>query len=291
MKPRKIRQITTSGPGYIPPAQNPPFFDKRKIYNRLPADVSNYVAADPFGITVGMSALLQYFLNSDDTIDRKINAAKDALAKPEHEIIKNAKKLNMDEQEYYDLYKDNKYNLIGLEDAKDVYLGMPQRSGTFVPSQYTPTTGDYKSLYSSTILSSPDVIERWLLPAYHNLKNRTVSGKTMQDPNYRRGDLISLGKSGSNALLQLPILGNSTIGAGIDDKKGPYLSYYDDWDIELSGASNGKDVVSRFIGGQPFSIYDRIYLDDYYGVDSSVQPGDYYGGYLPEVTVKPLKRK
>lgn len=40
--------------------------------------------------------------------------------------------------------------------------------------------------------------------------------------------------------------------------------------------------------GKPVHIYDRIYLDDYYGVPKEnrrIEPNTYYGGYLPEITV------
>jgi len=38
--------------------------------------------------------------------------------------------------------------------------------------------------------------------------------------------------------------------------------------------------------GKPFYIYDRVYLDDYYGVDSKPSDGGYYGGYLMPVIKK-----
>jgi hypothetical protein len=35
--------------------------------------------------------------------------------------------------------------------------------------------------------------------------------------------------------------------------------------------------------GNPIEFYDRVYLNDYYGVDNTPPSGVYYGGYLPEV--------
>lgn len=76
--------------------------------------------------------------------------------------------------------------------------------------------------------------------------------------------------------------GDHTIGRGIDPNKGDYVSYYDLWDLApISG--NGKDE-SRGIG-KPIEFYDRIYLDDYFNVDTKPKKGDYYGGYLPQVDI------
>lgn len=100
-------------------------------------------------------------------------------------------------------------------------------------------------------------------------------------------------------------MGTSTVGRGIDNK-GEYISYYDKWDINplhgdyvLNDIQKTHPVLSKFIPDngedafrgitKPVSFYDRIYLDDYYGVKSELDPDEYYGGYLPEVIVTPNK--
>ena len=82
-------------------------------------------------------------------------------------------------------------------------------------------------------------------------------------------------------------LGNHTLGRGVDPQKGEYVSYYDKWDISGLGSNNGDNMGNI---GKPVNIYGRVYLDDYYGVNSKPNKGEYYGGYLPEVIVK-NKRK
>lgn len=100
------------------------------------------------------------------------------------------------------------------------------------------------------------------------------------------------------------LFGDHAIGRGVDDK-GEYISYRDIYDINpFQGADTQKSTgslyldyklrkyngdVGKIIGAKPFTIYDRIYLDDYYGVDSSANQGTYYGGYLPEITIKSKK--
>lgn len=81
---------------------------------------------------------------------------------------------------------------------------------------------------------------------------------------------------------------NHIIGRGLDTEKGDYISYYDDWDLSPYTESNGGDTSGGI--GKPIPFYDRIYLNDYYGVnpeDTKVPEGDFYEGYLPEVIVTP----
>ena len=82
--------------------------------------------------------------------------------------------------------------------------------------------------------------------------------------------------------------GPHTISVGLDPYKGEYVSYYDKWDLApFSG--NGEDE-SRGLG-TPIEFYDRIYYDDYYGVDSRPQnPDEFYGGYITP-TIITAKRK
>ena len=98
---------------------------------------------------------------------------------------------------------------------------------------------------------------------------------------------LQIGENSNSKILSTYGLGTHTIGRGLDPTEGEYVSYYDLWDLAPIGSSGGKDQSLGI--GKPINIYDRIYLDDYYHVDwgkSSVpQKGDYYGGYLPELTV------
>jgi hypothetical protein len=99
-------------------------------------------------------------------------------------------------------------------------------------------------------------------------------------------------------------LGDHTVGRG-HDKKGEYISYYDKYD--LNPFTGGTPVKTGIKGidkwlqtttilsnidlsmgiGKPFELYDRIYLDDYYGVPKEARGGN----FLPEVTVTGKKKK
>ena len=82
-------------------------------------------------------------------------------------------------------------------------------------------------------------------------------------------------------------LGDYTIGRGID-KRGDYISYYDVFDLNpFSEKYHGTNIPilnklgdASFGIGKPVHIYDRIYLDDFYGVKEPT-----HATYLPEVTV------
>lgn len=86
-----------------------------------------------------------------------------------------------------------------------------------------------------------------------------------------------------NVYTELEGLGQFTVGRGRDNK-GEYVSYYDSWDL---GDTN-KPYKDMTLGiGKPFNIYDRIYLDDYYGI-----PNEHRGGnYIPEITIYGNRKK
>lgn len=99
-------------------------------------------------------------------------------------------------------------------------------------------------------------------------------------------------KIGTNVAGQMGIfLGTSSLGRGYDSK-GEYRSYGDSYDLnpfkgkwQVANIPMLSDIEDLTLGvGKPFNVYDRIYLNDYYGV-----PSDTKGLYLPEVIVKPKK--
>jgi len=91
-------------------------------------------------------------------------------------------------------------------------------------------------------------------------------------------------------LLNNYALGEHTVGRGYD-KHGEYASYFDVFDINpFNGKYGGINipVVNKLddIGiGKPVRIYDRIYLDDYYGVKEPT-----HSTWLPEIIVRPGKK-
>lgn len=167
------------------------------------------------------------------------------------------------------------------------YLKIPTEERKYktdlVLSRYKPTKGEEDEYY-------------YTIPIDERTKERIV----------REGTNLKFNQNANTKALFGYNMGTSTIGKGMDDRKGEYISYYDKWDINpLHGdyvdnnlkakypllshliPTDGKDAFNGMT--DPVSFYDRIYLDDYYGVKSSVEPGDYFGGYLPEVVITPNK--
>lgn len=92
--------------------------------------------------------------------------------------------------------------------------------------------------------------------------------------------------------------GSWTLSTGVDPQRGQFVSFYDDYDLNPSLAGKTAGPRSWFGAypiktadtsgglGHPYSIYDRVYLDDYYGVDSRPKnPDELYGGYITPSTV------
>lgn len=87
--------------------------------------------------------------------------------------------------------------------------------------------------------------------------------------------------------------GPHQVGRG-KDEKGEYVSYYDLWDLDpSSGESKTGEFeflksLQKILGakdmslgvGEPVEFYDRIYLNDYYGVTPQIDEGVTEGGYL-----------
>ena len=113
-------------------------------------------------------------------------------------------------------------------------------------------------------------------------------------------DNLKFGQSVNSEIFADYNLGIHTVGKGMDPKRGEYRSYYDKWDLNpFNGKYEGVNIpflnkkgdISMGIGN-PFEIYDRLYLNDIYGVkpkDIAPKKGDYYGGWIPEIVVRPNK--
>lgn len=170
------------------------------------------------------------------------------------------------------------------------YLNIPKekrRSGTeLAVSPYSPTIGGENQTYYSLPIDRDDREElvrrsRWLKFG----KNTTASADDAGDSEFA---------SKYN-------LGTFTIGRGLDPHKGEYASYYDKFDLnptygqysvnwrdEEEEEEQGKDIDISLGIGTPVRMYDRVYLNDFYGVnpeDLRMPEGDYYGGWQPEVTI------
>lgn len=144
-----------------------------------------------------------------------------------------------------------------------------------------------------------NISDRWTISPSSfkpSVTNKSSKDATYYSIDFLRGDPIvedaknlKIGENKLSSALNM-FLGNHTIGRGYDDK-GEYVSYYDKWDLNplygTSGLNLPKifDFDASFGIGKPVEIYDRIYLDDYYGVSEPT-----HATYLPEVIVKGTRK-
>jgi len=305
------KPITTGGAGYIPNNLiNGIKFNPKKVYNRVPGDSwYNFINENRLyndGTADAIGGVKNYLFNDDDYVEKRLarytpyknityREADEAGNKVSEEIRKVRSRINKlpeRKRKYLEKLQDKADALTVLqhEDAKDVYLGMPQRTGTLKPAEYFPTQGVLNNGMYVTYMREPSFIEDVIIPTYNNYQTRKVNkeGKKLL------GEVISFPKNVSNvhtitpkgnAVVTLPFLSNATMSKGYD-KKGEYVSIFDTWDYNTDLFATPGDNVGSSIKGKPFDIYDRYYLDDIYGVKEPT-----HAKYLPEITVEAKRKK
>lgn len=284
------RPITTGGAGYVPSSSsNVQVFNKEKIYNRvLPTEMT--------GANTGpLDSVKQYLFNNDRAVDEWFENYVPYINNSYGDAIEASRILNdlykkadaEKEQEFLEnsptmkalMYQNLAPEMFVQEDGKDTYLGMPQRFGTMRDAEYHPVNGKLVNGKYVSYMRDPIFVDTEIIPTYQNYI-MGITRKDNPDSNVQR-----VTKNG-NALVYMPFLNNATMSKGYDPNRGEYVSIYDDWDYNTAVLGKAGDNISKFIGGQPFSIYDRYYLDDIFDVPKDKR-GSYY---LPEVTVTPDKK-
>lgn len=164
------------------------------------------------------------------------------------------------------------------EDAWRTYLGLDQRYDTFREAEFRPTISSGEDIRYRDFADPDRVIDTL---AGRSPNTIDAHWKEFTDEERRRRTLeglekmISSGKPGIYAehpwghreaeggpfhvtdRLNVPsygdVMGDYTLSAG-EDESGPYISYYDKWDVAPKVGQ-----ISR--AGKPFDIYGRMYYD------------------------------
>lgn len=227
-------------------------FDPNKVYNRVPARAWGPSSMTDRLVQGPLSAAYYYHFKDDNTAQRYVDEAHRILNDPEYRTQPARQKDAM--------------SYLAHEDAKAFYLGMPQRTGLIEESPHVPSDSKGDMQYYRFKHQSPeywdDAIQKLLVDKVEQPSKR-LSDKT---------------------------LSTYKASIGTNRMKGEYASIYDIWDYNTDVIGSPGDNIGKYVGGQPFEIYDRVYLDDVYGVSSAPQAGDFYGGYLPEVHVSAKKK-
>ena len=246
MGPNRTKIITTGGAGYVPPAIDPSWF-ANKIRNRA------YRTINP---------LTDYNIgeNLHEFFGGKYVDYGDTWKDGDH---------------IYTDYMDKSVPVDVIDDIWAQYLQIPVSKRRFntrlEESKYRPSLGGTEDQ------------RYYKLPLSWHHKDNLIS----------ETNSIPIGANKNSRVLEDYNLETHTVGRGFDDK-GEYRSYYDRWDINpFKGTYRGLRIpilsgfgdVSAGVG-KPVNIYDRIYLDDYYGV-----PNPTHATYLPEINVYSKKAK
>ena len=171
-------------------------------------------------------------------------------------------------------------------DLTRYYFGAPLVNGTLPYSNYRPSNSIEDKKYIA--INSPEFQEN-IIDAYFNHPELYIDSRGHYD-GYRHNSISSdkatryRNQVGDSSTLSN--LGVFKLGSGVDDK-GQYISYYDIWDSDNRTKGSATMKKEHLGAGKPFEVYDRIYLDDYYGVNSAQEPDSYYGGYLSSITIFP----
>lgn len=166
------------------------------------------------------------------------------------------------------------------EDSFRMFLGLPQKYGTYDVAEYSPgiSKDKNKTYYKANSKESREgmlKMARYLKEGESRIfgapgnyspeeaeefDSAVVANMMQQDPK-----MAMISRTDP-----LGALGQFKISRGRDDK-GEYISYYDNWDLNPVGAI--KDV--NFVG-KPFEVYDRVYLPK--TEDNAQKPKAYQNG-------------
>lgn len=182
------------------------------------------------------------------------------------------------------------------DDIFATYLGIPQSKRRDFPGRVPLISSQYRPTKNSKGINTPYyTFPNQHMPWDNIIKEAQGVGvihmldNNVTDDTYARYPLMTNQNTtvGSGSLYDA--LGEYTVGLGYDPNKGQYVSMYDLWDLSPFGKGDSEALRQKNAGkadtsfgiGTPVQIYDRMYLDDYYGLT-----GNKRGGYyLPEVTV------
>lgn len=258
----RIRTITTSGTGYIPPIKQEAIIDAAFDYatgnGKIPIDVVRKRLYDnlyPYGYTSPVTRVHNAVVNN----------------RKEPRIVRNIPDRDDIFAEYLQIPENERHHLPGTMYVRD--------------SEYAPTIGGTNNIKYRK-LDLTDAQKEKIILATNPLnfgENRLSKIKHKFDE--AKSKPREYTDTQAAAMVLNSYFGEYTLGKGLDPQRGEYRSYYDLWDLSPV-STYGKDETRGI--GKPIPFYDRIYLSDYYGVEPQLllpPKGDYFGKWLPELVV------
>ena len=133
-----------------------------------------------------------------------------------------------------------------LEDAWRMYLGLDQLYDSFKESEFRPTISTGEDISYQDFVS----------PESRASLSRSWHDTDQGYPTIR--NLITELDDSGTVHKKDPLLNTYTLSKG-EDERGPYVSYYDKWD--LVPEFKGMNVANISRAGRPFDIYGRMHYD------------------------------
>ena len=279
----EIKYNTTSGGGYIQP------INVEKFKNYIKGKIYNYVTG---GLPINI-VRNRIYNNLFQGYDPGIFNIYDNIKRVRKAVVNNEKEKTV---------RDETVRQEIMDDLFAEYLQIPENKrrniikNRLTDSPYKPSITKNNTTYKRinhryvvghSALHPNDekrLVDAVMKGEYSNTKNSYDNNKHLQSSSYDHPP-VPLNKSVLSKVLRNYGLGVHTISRG-KDAKGEYVSYYDLWDMAPTTQSAGNKDESMGIG-KPVHIYDRLYLDDYYGV-----PIEHGGGYyIPEVIINGNRKK
>ena len=210
----------------------------------------------PLRIFMPIKSYMQYMYGNDG--DNKRRLALEEKKYRGEDLSKEYK----DNQLQMEMVMDEAESYLAHHDAFAKYLGYPQKNNMVVESKYKPSVGSkddeyYRFNFQGPYYWMPKVEEYLTSNEAQDNKKKVLNDLTLND---------------------------FTMQGGMDDDNRHYVSIYDIWDYNYIPWGTG-DNVAELVGGKPFEIYDRVYLDDWHGVPNTE------GYFLPTVTINGSGRK
>ena len=173
-------------------------------------------------------------------------------------------------------------------DLSRYYFGQDTKDDALEFSRYKPSRS-YDTNARYIAIRKPEFKDH-IIDAYFHHPEFFIDDTHYNGYNYTHYSGAKPVGSGGKYEYNLSGLGKFILTRGMDSN-GDYISYYDIWDTEHNPGEKDQNKfennkTEHFGAAKPFEVYDRIYLDDYYGVPEGK------GGnvYLPEVIITPHKQ-
>lgn len=221
--------------------------NKEQIVRNVPAREwgpytldENYNKIERKGATM-WRAPFQYLNNKKQLGKQYEDLAKQIIADVENTKPKKDYNIFLDPR--FHQYEDAIHYLDHVEALKK-YLGLPYNPKVIKESKYKPTR-------------------------LQGTSEKTYKFTSSEIPGYWDNVVNDMVDSGHKERHYIDETLNEFTAYRDRDKKGDFVSIYDEWDYNPNVRGGNKrfnKIIDNVTGGKPFVVYDRIYLDDFFNI-------------------------